>query len=140
MADTPDIWPGRWPDPPPRAPSSALTPVRPIGDRVPRFGVAQELDTPGWDTGNGGRRGPPGVPAPTGRRRRTAGNLTTASADGTWARLRTWWACREVHPVDVWHRVQCHFGRHRIEGGQRIQLGGRFVNTERCCVWCRSKP
>jgi len=134
MAETPDIWPSRWPEAPVRTTPSALTPVRPIGDRVHRFGVARELDV----AGSGGVNGHGGRPAATPRLVPPVGPGSTR--DGTWARLRTWWACRDVHPADLWHRLQCHVGRHRIEGGRRIQLGGRFVNTERCCVWCRYKP
>jgi len=128
MADTPDIWPNRWPDRPAQT-SSSLTPVRPIGDRVPRFGVAHELDTTSRPASNvGGRAATPRAlpPAPV--------------KEGAWDRLETWWACREMHPVDLWHRLRCHFGRHQIEGGRQIQLGGRFVRTERCCVWCEHRP
>jgi len=132
MADTPDIWPSRWPEPQARPASSSLTPVRPIGDRVPRFGVADELDKAqrAATSGNGWA----GTPRP-------ARKAPPAPArEGAWTRLETWWACREVHPADLWHRMHCRFGRHQIEGGRQIQLGGRFVNTERCCVWCKYRP
>jgi len=138
MADTPDIWPSRWPEPQAPAPPSGLAPVRPIGDRTPRFGVAHELDVAQRDAANGtaawGGVWPNGPGNPV--YRAPAG----PTGEGTWAHVRTWWACREVHPVDLWHRMRCRSGRHRIEGGQRIQLGGRFVNIERCCVWCGSPP
>lgn len=127
MAEPPDIWPVRWPEAPVRTSPSALTPVRPIGDRVPRFGVAQELDSPRRDNR------PPASP-PVDR-------PAAPTRDGAWANLRTWWACREVHPGDLWHRLQCHFGRHQVEGGRQIQLGSRFVRTDRRCVWCgRHRP
>jgi hypothetical protein len=130
MAEPPDIWPVRWPEPPLRTSSSALTPVRPIGDRVPRFGVAQELDSPRQDDGR------PASPRPVNRQ----APPPAPSRDGAWANLCTWWACREVHPGDLWHRLQCHFGRHQVEGGRQIQLGSRFVRTERRCVWCGRQP
>jgi len=129
MTDTPDIWPSRWPEPQVHTAPSSLTPVRPIGDRAPRFGVAHELDTPERPAARGGGRtgGPGSVPA-------------APAKDGAWTRFETWWASRDTHPVDLWHRIKCHVGRHRIEGGKQIQLGGRFVRTERCCVWCGHKP
>lgn len=132
MADTPDIWSRGWPEPPARASSSALTPVRPIGGRTPRFGVAHELDvggSPRAAAGSPAARVWPVVPVPS-----------PVPREGMWSHLRSWWACREVRPVDVWHRTRCHFGRHQVEGGRQIQLGGRFVNTERCCVWCGHRP
>ncbi|MGI8778239.1 MAG: hypothetical protein ACR2LJ_12860 [Acidimicrobiales bacterium] len=127
--------------------SSALTPVRPIGNRAHRFGVAGELDL-ARDGGRqgGGRQGggpiarPPVARPPVAKRRSAPRVAPESTADGVWARLCTWWAGQEVHPGELWHRLQCHFGRHQIEGGRQIQLGGRFVNTERCCVWCRHKP
>ncbi len=133
MADTPDIRPSQWPEPPVRAAPSALTPVRPIGDRVSRFGVARELDA-------AQRTAPNDSPGATSPWPALPVAPPAVAKEGTWARVGTWWACREVHPVDVWHRLRCHFGRHQIQGGQRIQLGGRFVNTERCCVWCGCPP
>ncbi len=132
MADTSDIWPSRWPEPQPRPASSSLTPVRPIGDRVARFGVADELDKVQRAAMNGDGW--------TGTLRPAHKVPPVASRDGAWSRLKTWWACREMHPVDLWHRMRCRSGRHQIEGGQEIQLGGRFVNTERCCVWCGGPP
>jgi hypothetical protein len=129
MAEPPEIWPVRWPEPPGRTSSSPLTPVRPIGDRVPRFGVAQELDSPRRDGGTSASPRPVDRSAPP-----------TPSREGAWANLCTWWACRDVHPADLWHRLQCHFGRHHVEGGRQIQLGSRFVRTERRCVWCGHQP
>jgi len=147
MPETPDIWPNRWPEAPVNDTSSALTPVRPIGGRAPRFGVARELDLTGDGVrqdggrqGEGRQGGGPAARPPVARRRSAPRVAPEATADGVWARLCTWWACQEVHPGDLWHRLQCHFGRHQIEGGRQIQLGGRFLNTERCCVWCRHKP
>lgn len=121
MVDSPDIWPGDWPEPQARGSSPSLTPVRPIGNRAPRFGVAHELDRPGapWR--------PRSTPA-------------AAPRDGLWSRLGSWWAGRETLPADLWHRMRCRSGRHQIQGGQQIQLGSRFVRTERCCVWCGHKP
>lgn len=132
MPDTPDIWSGRWPEPPARLVSGSLTPVRPIGGRVPRFGVANELDQAQRSAADGGARA--ATPRPM------LAVPVAPTREGVWTRLETWWACREVHPVDLWHRMRCHFGRHQIEGGRQIQLGGRFVRTERCCVWCQHRP
>jgi len=64
----------------------------------------------------------------------------SASHDGAWNHIRTWWACRERHPGDLWHRFRCRFGRHDFQGGRQIQVGGRLVSTERCCAWCSAKP
>ena len=57
-----------------------------------------------------------------------------------WAHLRFWWAARDARPGDMWRRMRCRRGRHEIRGGQQMQLGARFVNVERCCVWCGAKP
>ena len=132
MAETPDIWAHGWPGAP-KPSSSGPTPVRPIGGRTPRFGVAHELDQPGRPGVDARTRADtpwPVLPLPPGSARREARK----------SGLRSWWACRETGPADLLHRMRCRRGRHQIEGGQQIQLGGRFVNTERRCVWCGHKP
>jgi hypothetical protein len=58
----------------------------------------------------------------------------------TWAHVRTWWASRDRGLGQVWHRVRCRYGRHDVRGGQQVQLGSRFVNVERRCVWCGALP
>ncbi|MFN2606552.1 MAG: hypothetical protein ABR511_01460 [Acidimicrobiales bacterium] len=127
MASTPDRPPVTWPDPGAPAAPSRPAGVRPIGGRVPRFGVADELD-----------RAQRGVapPAPS----RSASARPTSRGDGGGHGLRTWWASRDTRPTDVWHRLRCRSGHHDVQGGQRVQLGGRYVNLERCCVWCGAKP
>ena len=57
-----------------------------------------------------------------------------------WAHVRFWWAATDARPGDLWRRMRCRRGRHEIRGGQQMQLGSRFVNVERCCVWCGVKP
>lgn len=127
MAEHPDVRTGEWPEPPAPATPSLLRP-RPIGGRAPRFGVAHELDVLR------------GAPATKGRPPTAPERAATHPTAGAWDGMRTWWACRESRPVDVWHRLLCRLGRHDVRGGQQIQVGGRFVHVERCCVWCRSKP
>jgi len=120
MADHPET--GRRPSPStPALPSGAL---QPIGGRPPRFGVARELEL--MQTAS--------APSPLGP------TTTPPPTAGRWDRLRTWWACRESTPIDAWHRLLCRFGRHDVRGGQRVQVGGRYVNTQRCCVRCRVTP
>ena len=139
MPEVPDIRPG-WPESVP-ADRGALRSVRPIGGHPPRFGVAHELDViqrESADAGYGFGAMSGLAPAQSGSGRRPLPPPTREP--GPWDRLRTWWACRETQPIDVWHRMLCRFGRHDIQGGRQIQIGGGFLNTERCCVRCGAKP
>jgi hypothetical protein len=129
MADHLDVGRSAWPEHAPSAPAPVPSPLRPIGGRPPRFGVAHDLEVLQRAAASGDAS----------RLRSTTARPVTAPAaavDRAWDRLRTWWACRESRPVDVWHRLMCRLGRHDVQGGQRIQVGGRYVNTERRCVWC----
>ena len=133
MAEVPDIRPGGWPEPAPPTAPGALKPFRPMGEQAPRFGVAHDLDLiqRGVLPPSGGRSSPSAV-----RRRRAA----APDGPGTWDHFMTWWTDSDLQPTFLWHRVQCRRGRHDFQGGRRIQVGGRFVNTERCCAWCEAKP
>ncbi len=132
MAELPDIRPGTWPEPAPQPPG-AIRPVRPIGGAPSRFGVAHDLDL----IQRGAVPPPSRASSAVAARRR---GVAPHPEPSTWDRFRTWWADSDLHPSDLWHRIQCRFGRHDFQGGRQIQLGGRFVNTERCCVRCRAKP
>ena len=136
MAELPDIRPGGWPDPPPPATSGAVDPLGPIGGQAPRFGVAHELDLiqRGSLSPTAGNRSARAAAA----RRRAAAALPADPS--TWERLRIWWSDCDLTPADLRHRMLCRRGRHDFQGGRQIQLGGRFVNTERCCAWCQAKP
>ena len=115
---------------------------RPQPDRrVHRFGVARELERLQQDPTKWQQR--PVEPLPNhfhpldhrpwqcwaeARRTDVHGRI--------WTHLRTSWASSDKRPSDVWHRIKCRCGRHDIRGGEQIQLGSRFVNVERRCLWC----
>ncbi|MGI9022407.1 MAG: hypothetical protein ACR2HV_04095 [Acidimicrobiales bacterium] len=134
MADLPDIWSDPWPEA--QAPPSpgALRPLRPIGGQAPRFGVARDLDLI--------QRG--AMPPASRSARALAARRRLAPPPSLeprrWDQFRTWWADSDLHPAELWHRRLCRLGRHDFQGGRQIQLAGRFVNTERCCVWCQATP
>lgn len=87
-----------------------------------RFGVAAEVDR--------------AISTATGAGRRAA---EEGRDGGAWASLRTWWASRDAHPRDAWHRLLCRVGRHEVSGGQRVQLGTDAVFIQRSCRWCRAR-
>ncbi|MDP8937184.1 MAG: hypothetical protein M3O23_05570 [Actinomycetota bacterium] len=108
---------------------------RDAGPAVPgtapyRFGVAGELDRDGI----------------VARRTRSSTRTRPGRArpdrfhGGRWDHLLSWWASRDRHPGGLWRRLRCRSGRHDVRGGQQVQLGSRFVNVPRCCVWCGAVP
>lgn len=116
--------------------------VQPTTPQRYRFGVAGELDRDGLA---------PGRARPSTRTDRShpldhpvwqcRARARSAPLHGrTWAHVGAWWASRDRHPGGLWRRMRCRFGRHDIRGGQQMQLGSRFVNVPRCCVWCGAEP
>ena len=133
MADHPDVGRSAWPEHAPSAPAPVPSALRPIGGRPPRFGVARDLEV----LQQAAASGQPVRPRPTTARPVA---VPAAAVDGVWDRFRTWWACRDSRPVDAWHQILCRLGHHDVQGGQQIQLGGRYVNTQRRCIWCGDTP
>ncbi len=108
-----------------------------------RFGVAAEIDR-----GVRARSQRPGPPPASPRSHpldhrfwQCRARARTAPIRGrTWAHLTAGWASRDRHTASLWRRIKCRRGRHEVRGGQQMQLGSRYVNVERCCVWCGAKP
>jgi hypothetical protein len=48
-------------------------------------------------------------------------------------RMRPWVARSDV---SLWRRIRCGRGRHEVQGGERIRVGGDFLFLERRCRWC----
>lgn len=114
----------------PVPPSDRLpAPVAPPGelfDRAHSYGAAHDLERM--------RAGLAPLPRPP--RARTRSRRFHGPVD----LVRHWWANSSVQPADVWHRLRCRRGHHEFRGGERVQLGSRFVFIERRCAWCDAAP
>lgn len=109
MAEHPELWTERTPE------------RRYLFDRPPAFGLAREAERL--------QQGATPVSAPVSRRkpRRERGPFVTY--------LRLPWST-DGHVSDLWHRVQCRWGRHDMYGGHTVQLGSTVMFIERRCRWC----
>ena len=114
MAEHPELW------------TEQTAEQRYLFDRAPTFGVAREAERM--------RQGIPPTPrTPDPRkRRRERGPFVT--------HLRLPWSYSERNSGDIWHRIQCRWGRHQMSGGHTMQLGSTLVFVERRCRWCGSPP
>ncbi len=50
------------------------------------------------------------------------------------------WSYGDRARGDLWHRLQCRWKRHQLDGGHVIQVGGDAVFVERRCRWCGQQP
>ena len=111
MAEHPELWTEKTPE----RQRTAL-------ERAPTFGLAREAETY--------------VPVPVDddvpprKPRRERGPFVTY--------LRLPWSYGDRPRTDVWHRVQCRWGRHQMSGGHTMQLDGTLVFIERRCRWCEA--
>jgi len=48
------------------------------------------------------------------------------------------WSYGDQRRSDLWHRMQCRWGRHKMTGGHSMQLDGAIVFIERHCRWCEA--
>jgi len=115
VAELPELRSDRLPERPPE--------LRQLYDRTHTYGVAHDLERM-----RAGLGPPPRTPRIHTRSRRRRGGPVSAA--------RRWLASGDRRPVDIWHRLRCRTGHHDVRGGQRMQLGSRYVLVERRCIWC----
>ena len=109
MAEHPELWTDR-------------SPERTLFDRTATFGLTRKA------TRQPPEAPPEPAPAPARRPRRERGPFLTY--------LCLPWSYSDDTTAERWHRMQCRLGRHRMGGGNTMQLDGTVIFLERQCRWC----
>lgn len=109
-------------------PWTERTPVpRTLFDRAPTFGLAREAERLSAEGA-----APVDLEREPRPPRRERGPFVTY--------MQMPWSYGDHGAGDRWRRARCRWGRHRMCGGDTMQVGGETVFIERRCRWCGIRP